>query len=123
MLKHSPDFPPQILYSLAILCMRQIRLESNTITLNRPAANRFQTVETSQQRRLPTARCTHDTQLSLRRYIEADPLEDLATAEPLAQIRDADHASASSSTRSVARSRRRLSSSRARWAIGKLIAR
>src|SRR6185369_17526390 len=124
MLKHRADFPSQILHPLSILCMRQIRLKPNTITLDSSAADRLQAVEASQQRRLSTSRRTDDAQHSLGRHVEADPFQDLAAAETLAQFRDADHASASSSsTRSVTRSRNRLSISRARWAIGKLIAR
>src|ERR1044072_3722369 len=83
MLKDSPDLPSQILHSLAILSLRQIRLESNTVTLDSSTADRFQPVETSQQRRLATSRRADNPQNPLRGDIEIDPFQDLVTAETL----------------------------------------
>src|SRR6185503_12557543 len=121
-LKNSADFESQIFDAPLVVGMRQAGFETHVVTFDRTAIDRFEPVETAQQRRLPAARSADNTEHGLRRHFEADPFEDFAIAETFAQVSDANHA-VTSSTRSVARSRKRLSSSRARWAIGRLIAR
>src|ERR1043165_3025214 len=121
-LKHCADFESQIFDAAPVVRRRKSGLESYAVALDHAAVDRLETIETAQQRRLTTARSADHAEHGLRRHFEANPLQDLDTAETLAQVSDANHAVASSA-RSVPRSRRRRSSRRARWAIGKLIAR
>src|SRR5687767_2778622 len=129
-LKNSADLEPQVAHSLAVVAVRNPCFEPHVAALNRSAVDSLQSIQTAQQCRLAASRRADDTEHRFRRDFEVDAFKNMCLAEVLAQTLDpnhaANHALASASvsiTRSVARFRKRCSSIRARWAIGRLIAR